>query len=151
MIPVLTYLFVCSVASVVLTLLWTLVRPMRTRHEVNAGRAFLVFFALTHAAPFAYVEVLTKLTGEGLYDAVVRGYEHGPVEGPMEYYRIISKRGTHAKAIVVGTERNSWGGTDRPVLWLELDQTDGIWKTSSYKVAYSERLDKDSVIFPPYH
>ena len=105
---------------------------------------------ITVFGPFLFVEANTKLFGKHMEKALKRAYNDGPINGKMQYYRITWYTPEHAQALIVGEEKAVWGGTDRPVMGVSLDKKGGEWKAVSYHVIYSDRLNKDGLVIPPY-
>ncbi len=144
------YAFGAFVSGIILSMLIQLLRPMKNRLESNSPLVCLFCLLFTFTAPFAYVEILTKMKGNEIKDAVALGYQDMPIEGGLHYFRILSWSGDRAKVLVVGEEKESWGGLDRPMATLILSRERQGWKTDNFNMLHSERLDKDSIMFPPY-
>jgi hypothetical protein len=151
MFTLLFYTGVCVVIAGVLTVLSTVFRPIHKKGDSKPWYAMFAFFALVFSLPYIYTEGLTKLYGDKLKTAIIDVYDGSEIQGPMRYYRVVGYRpDKEATALVVGTEQESWGGTDRPVLSIHLVKEDGEWKADSYKIVCCQRLNKDGYTFPPY-
>lgn len=151
MFTLLFYTGVCAVIAGVLTVLSTVFRPIHKKGDSKPWYAMFGFFLLVFASPYIYTEGLTKLYGNKMKDVIADVYNGSEIQGPMRYYRVIGYRpDKEATALVIGTEQESWGGTDRPVLSVHLVKEDGEWKADSYKIVSCTRLNKDGYTFPPY-
>jgi hypothetical protein len=104
----------------------------------------------TMTGPFVYCEALTKLFGEPMGHAVRACFNASPIEGSLDYYRVTKYNGDEATALAIASEKEGWGGTDRPILQIQLSRKGTTWTADSYKVLYSSRLNKDGLDFPPY-
>jgi hypothetical protein len=147
---VLLYITGCFVAASVLTTIYMVCQPVRAREDLKSWRVLLHLFIVSCAIPFAYVEGLTLYAGKDLEEAVTDAYEGTLVNGPMHYFKITSFRGGEARAIVIGSDTEDWGMTDRPIISVRLVHGDEGWMAASYDVVNSMRLNKDGLIFPPY-
>jgi hypothetical protein len=121
-----------------------------TQQVDKPHRIVIYSLIFTMSTPFVYCETLTKLFGDPMEHAVKQAFDDSPIEGTLDYYRLISYNSDHATALVVGSEKQGWGGTDRPVMKVVLSQKDGHWVADSYSIIYSSRLNKDGIVFPPY-
>ncbi len=150
MLSIIVYTGACVVAALLLSACWMLLSSMRSRHEMSSGRVILVAFILSAAAPYIYAEVLTRRVGPDIKDAVESCYGEIPLTGSIQYFRVVAYDGKHARALVVGSEQEDWGGTDRPVASVRLEKRPDGWHAIDYTVLHSERLLKDAIILPPY-
>lgn len=144
------YLGGCFAASIVLTTLWVLTRPLHSKDELRSWRVLFGLFVICCVAPYGYVEGLTRYVGNGMKEVVEEGFEESGIRGDMRYYRVVSYNGTKARVIAVGVERQEWGGTDRPIVALTLLKEGKGWKTDSYNLVYSDRTGRDGTTLPPY-
>lgn len=146
------YAIGCFAAAAVLSSLVVMMRPMTKRDDLKPWKTFIFMFILCLAAPFGYCEVLTKAYGKPMEPAIAHAYENSGINGAMRYFRITSFHKDTAKALVVGSDKQDWGGQDSPVISVTLSKKeDGTWKAESFKVLSSGRLNQDSFIFPPYY
>jgi hypothetical protein len=126
---------------------------MRSTKKRGDSTPFPLIFtclALTIFGPFIYVEVLTKIVGKDMEAAVKKAYNDGPINGQFQYFRVLSAFGGKARALAIGEERASWGGTDRPIMSINLEKKGDKWKAVHYDLLYSDRLNRDSLVLPPY-
>lgn len=150
MLTMLFYLIGCAVVSGVVSTVFMLTRPIHTRDETKSWRVIGFLFVLCLAAPYGYVEVMTKLHGKELEAAIKSGYQDSGIDGPMNYYRVKTYSKDTARAIAVGTETENWGGTDRPMVAITLHKDKKGWHAESFKVVSSARKNVESMQFPPY-
>jgi hypothetical protein len=113
-------------------------------------RILVYSLGFTMLGPFLYCEALTQAFGDPMGHAIRQCYNESEIQGPMQYYKLTRYTGDHAIAIVIGQEKEGWGGNDRPILQVLLSQHGTSWVADSYTVVYSYRLNKDGIIFPPY-
>lgn len=145
------YAVVAFFVALILTFVYTAVRPLPTRADTNPAKSLIVMYILTVGGPFAYVEANTHRLGPKVEHQIKEAWEDAPIDGKIQYYRVMWSWKDRASAIAVGEEPTKWGGTDRPVLQVNLARVNDTWKLTDSKVIISEKLDKDSFIFPPYH
>jgi hypothetical protein len=151
MFTLLFYTGVCAAIAGVLTLFSTVFKPIHKKGDSKPWLVLLGFFVFVFALPFIYTETLTKMIGPKVATAVKEVYDGSDIQGPMRYFRVIGYRpDKDASVLVVGSERESWGGTDRPVLSVHLVKEGSDWKADSYHIVSCERLNKDGYTFPPY-
>ena len=144
------YCIGCFFIAGILTFFTAMFRPIQDKGESRPWRAFIVWMVLVTAAPYVYAEVLTQTVGKNMTKAIKEGYDSADIQGKMQTYKVIWYTPTTAKVIVIGLEKVSWGGTDRPLAVLNLKKDGQTWKVDSYRLVYSDRLNKDGISFPPY-
>jgi hypothetical protein len=151
MFTLLFYCGVCAVIAAILTVLSTIFKPIHKKGESKPWFAMVGFFLFVFSIPYIYTEGLTQLYGTKMKTAIQDAYDSCDVQGPMHYFRIIGYRpDKEATALVIGSEKESWGGTDRPIVTVHLVDEGGKWTADSYKIVACERLSKDGYAFPPY-
>ncbi|MEA2552648.1 MAG: hypothetical protein QOJ65_824 [Fimbriimonadaceae bacterium] len=151
MLPAIAYTIACFIIAALLTCGYVLTRPVHVRDEMRSWRVMLALFALCFAGPYLYNEVLTRIHGPELEKALKTAYADLPINGGhMIYYKVTSFGGNEAKVLLVSEEKMEWGGTDHPQISLVLQKQGKSWKTISYKVLNSERLNKETYVFPVY-
>lgn len=144
------YVGACLVASFLLTVVVMMTRAIHTRDEVKSWRVMFWFLGLCLLGPYGYNEVLTRWQGPKMAKAIKAAYNATDIDGPFAYFKVTSYSGTKAKAIALGTEKQDWGGEDRPVVQVSLIKTDKGWKADSYLIVASTKRNKDGFLFPPY-
>lgn len=151
MFTLLFYTGVCAVVAAILTVMTTIFRPIHKKGDSKPWVAAFLFFVIVFSIPYAYTEGLTKLYGSKMKAAIQEVYDGCEITGPMKYFKIIGFRpDKEATAYVVGSEKENWGGTDRPVLTVHLVKKGDKWVSDSYEIVSCERLNKDGYTFPPY-
>jgi hypothetical protein len=151
MFTLLFYTGVCLLVASILTVMSTVFRPIHKKGDSKPWYAFMAFFAFCFSLPYIYTEGLTKLYGQKMKVAITEAYDSCEIRGPMHYFRVIGFRpDKEAEALVIGSERESWGGTDRPILSVHLVKQGDSWVADSYKIVSCDRLNKDGYVFPPY-
>lgn len=148
----LIYLVFTVVAGIILSFLALTFRSTKKRGDGSPFLTIFFVFFLTVAGPFIYVEIMTKAVGKNLEHAIKTAYLSSPVgtKAKYQYYRVTWYTGSTAKAIAVGEEKANWGGTDRPVIGVDLKREGLTWKPTAYSVIWSDRLNKDGLVMPPY-
>ena len=150
MLPAIAYSLATFVIAALLTCAYTLTRPIHKKDEFKSWRVMLFLFVFVFAGPYLYLEVMTRWHGKELEPAIKDSYGLLPCTGPMFYYKVRTFNATEATVMVVGNEKLDWGGTDHPQYKITLKKTDKGWKTVSYNVWNSERLNIESYVFPVY-
>jgi len=134
----------------ILTLFTTMFRPIQDKGESRPWRAFIVWLAVCVGGPYLFIEGMTKVQGKHMEHAIKEAYNSADIDGPLQYYKVEWVSGGKAKAIAVGLEKQSWGGTDHPLMSINLVKKGDQWECDSYRLVYSDRLNKDGINFPPY-
>jgi hypothetical protein len=150
MLGLLIYLVITVFAGMILSFMWLTFRSTKKRGDHAPFWTIAICMLVSVFGPFAFVETLTRVFGQDMEGAIKRAYRDGPIDGKMLYYKVRWFTGSTAQALVVGEERANWGGTDRPVMSVNLEKKDGKWAAESYKLVYSDRKNKDGLVLPPY-
>ncbi len=136
----------------VLSSLIIMTRSTHARDEGKPWKTFIVTFVFCLAAPYGYCEALTRMYGKPMEGAIKRAYAAANFTGAMRYYRVVSYHTNTARALLVGTDKEEWGGVETPVVSVTLSKRDdGTWKSESYRIVTSGRLNQDGFVFPPYY
>jgi len=152
MLGVIVYLVCCAGIAMVLTLLYAMLRPVKNRDELRSWRVLLIMYIFTLAAPYGYSEILTRIVGNNMDEAVTRAIDDANIQATLSYYRVLTYNGKDARVVVVAKAKADWGGTDKPVLALSMSkQPNNSWKVESYRVIASDKLNQDGFTFPPYY
>ncbi len=159
MIEWLVYLLTGAFAGFALAFGYSLFKVGPGKPEFPFGRALLACLAITWGGPFLYVEANTKLHQRAL-EPVVKDYFNGDdceLRGTMKYFKVLFATNDYAIVYLVANEPQDWGGTDAPLVKLTLKkkakgglQKLGNWQVDDAKIVRSDRLQKDSVVWPPY-
>ena len=140
----------CFAAAGLLTFGYVLTRPIHVRDEMKSWRVLLGLFVFCFAGPYLYNEVMTRWHGPELDKAINAAVPELPVTGNLIYYKVTSFSGDKARVMAVFSEKLEWGGTDHPQYALNMEKEGGKWKTESFKVLNSERLNEETYVFPVY-
>lgn len=151
MLGMLFYLGGCFLVSAVATFLYVITRPIEARDEMRSWRTWMVMYVLTFGGPYGYAEFLTRYYGEPMKDAVLDGLDLAGIQGDLKYYRLVKFGDNKARAIVVSQEPADWGGTERPVVALNLIKGKSGWEVDTYKVVNSDSRNADGWTFPPFY
>ena len=146
------YAIGCFVVAGILTTIIMMTRPIQDRGESRPWFTIIMLTVFVAAAPYLYIEALTKLFASKMQKGIVSGFDSADVSGPLKYYKVVWYTNDKATAIAVGEEKEAWGGTDRPLVAITLkhDKDSDDWKCDSYRLVYSSRMNKDGMSFPPY-
>lgn len=151
MIGTIGYLIMCFFIAGVLTLLYALTRPINARGEMRSWRVLMSLFVVVVFVPYLWGEALTKLYGQGMKEPIEGVLDELQVSDGLRYYRVIRYSGKEARVIAVGEEKESWGGTEQPVVAISMKKNGkGQWVADSYTVVNSLKRNEDSMTFPPY-
>jgi hypothetical protein len=150
MLPAIAYTLGCFVIAALLTCGYTLTRPIHKKDDFKSWRVMLLMFVLCFTGPYLYLEVLTAWHGKELEPAIKDAFPDLNTNGPMMYYKVKSYTPTEARVMVVADEKLDWGGADHSQFEFTIDKTDKGWKTTSYKVLNSGRLNIETYVFPVY-
>ncbi|MCC7230759.1 MAG: hypothetical protein IT203_10230 [Fimbriimonadaceae bacterium] len=141
----------CFFVAGILTFVTTMFRPIQDKGESRPWRAFLVWMFLVFSGPYMYAEILTRFVVKGIEKPMKEAYANVEINGPIQYYKVIWYTGKTAKVIAVGLEKQTWGGTDRPLAAFNMKKdAKGKWSCDSYRLVYSDNKNKDGISFPPY-
>ena len=144
------YLGGCLIVAAVVTLIHSMMRPIHSKGEARSWRVLIAVFILCVTAPYGYVEALTRSVGNPMKKAVAQGFADSGIQGQMDYYKIVSYSGDTARVVAVGTERQEWGGTERPVVAMTVKKKGHSWEADSFNIVYSERRNRDRSTLPPF-
>jgi hypothetical protein len=146
------YTIGCFFIAGIFTFISAMFRPIQDKGESKPWLTFMIWMVLVFSAPYLYAEVLTRYVAKDVEKVVKDSYTGVDVNGPMRFYRVIWYTGENATVVAVGKEPQSWGGTDRPVVSFKLAKNGegNGWECVSYRMVYSDRLNKDGISFPPY-
>jgi hypothetical protein len=137
--------------AVVLTLLYSLFRPIKKHDEILSWRVLAVLYVITLFVPYGYIEAMTKFYGAPLKDAVAEtSFDATKEDSKLLYYKVLKCDGEKARVIAVNRERSFWGGFERSVMAINLEKSNGKWEAVEFNWVTSDQRNKDSVTLPPY-
>ncbi|MCC7434842.1 MAG: hypothetical protein IT363_09170 [Methanoregulaceae archaeon] len=145
------YIAGCVIASIILTFIYSMFRSVQSRDEYKSWRVMAIFFVLVLSAPYGYNEYLTRSAGPDLKEAVLEGLSDAGVNGTLAYYRVVKRTADSCRIVAVMTEKQDWGGTERPVVAITAKKDAKGWHSDSYIVVNSISRNADSYTFPPYY
>lgn len=150
MIGFLGYGIAAFAIAVVLTMLYSLFRPIKKNDEVLSWRVLLVLYVITLAAPYVYVETMTAMYGKDLKDVVKQTAFDATKESKFLYFKVLTCKDGKARVIAANREVSFWGGYERSVLAINLEKAGGKWEATEYNWVTSDQRNKDSITLPPY-
>jgi hypothetical protein len=150
MLPAIAYTLAAATIAALLTCGYTLTRPIHKKDEFKSWRVMLLMFVVCFSGPYLYLEVMTRYHSKELDHAIKASIRELPLNGHMMYYKVRTFKDSKATVMVVGNEKLDWGGTDHPQYQLTLKKEGKEWKTVSYKVWNSARLNIEAYVFPVY-
>lgn len=159
MIEWLVYLLTGAVAGFILAFVYSLFKVGPGKPDFPFGKALLACLAFAWFGPFVYVEVNSKLH-QREFQPLVKDYfdsDDCEIHGTLKYFKVLYVLGDKAMVYVCSSEPQDWGGADAPLVQLKLKKLakggnakSGGWAIDSATVLRSDRLKKDSVVWPPY-
>jgi hypothetical protein len=155
MIDWLAFLFGGGAAGLVLTIVIASFRQGPNKPTFPFAKWLFLNCLFMWGSPFAAREYFTK-KHEANIGSVVRNYFESadcPLIEKMDFYKVTWASGDKATVYMVGKELESWGGYDRPIMKLQMVRKivkgKEKWYVNKGDVLRSNRLEKDSFIFPP--
>jgi hypothetical protein len=136
--------------AVVLTLLYSLFRPIKKHDEILSWRVLAVLYVITLAAPYGYVEFMTQWKGAAMKQTIEETAYESTKEGELLYFKVLKCDDSKARVIAVNRETSFWGGAERSVMAINLEKTNGKWEAVEFNWVTSDQRNKDSVTLPPY-
>ena len=151
MVDWLVYLVVTVVAGGLAAFVIAMFKVGPGKPDFSFGRALALCLLASGTGPFLYVEALTRAKLPTLGPTVRKWYaQDNSITGKLVSTKILSCTGDRATALLIGQEKESWGGHDRPVVKLSLVRKGTTWRVEGAKVLRSVRLGRDEMVFPPY-
>lgn len=144
------YIGGCLIVAALVTLFHSMMRPVHSKGDSKSWRVLLVVFILCVTGPYGYVEILTRSVGKPMKQAVLEGMADAGIRGPMDYYKVLGYQGSSARVVAVATERQDWGGSDRPVVEMTLKKSGSKWSADSFDIVFSDRMNRDRSTLPPF-
>jgi hypothetical protein len=136
--------------AIVLTLVYSLFRPIKKHDEILSWRVLAVLYLVTLFTPYGYILVLTHMYATPMESAVRELSGEVTKQGKFEYFRVLYCRKDKARVIAVNTELSSWGGHERSVMGINMEKVDGKWEAAEFNWITSDQRNRDSVSLPPF-
>jgi hypothetical protein len=136
--------------AIVLTLVYSLFRPIKKHDEILSWRVLAVLYLITLFTPYGYILVLTHMYATPMEPAVRELSGEVTKQGKFEYFRVLYCRKDKARVIAVNTELSSWGGHERSVMGINMEKVDGKWEAAEFNWITSDQRNRDSVSLPPF-
>lgn len=150
MIGFIGYLIACFFVAVVLTMVFAMFRPVRKNDDILSWRVMAVMFVMAIAAPYGYVEAVTRMNQDGMEQAVKDAALSLTKSGEFQYFKVLTQKDTKARVIAVVTETSKWGGDERAVLAFTMEKKADKWEPTEFNWVTSDQRNRDSVSLPPY-
>lgn len=150
MLGMIGYMIGCFVAAGVATVIVSLFRPIKKHDNLLSWRVFIALYVFFILAPYGYAEVMTRMYGETMVEAVDEIFHYECPNGKLTYYKVIYCKGDKARVIAVGRERSKWGGMETPVMAINMERTNGQWESVEFNWVTSDERGHDSISLPPY-
>ncbi len=150
MLGMFAYVGVCLAIAGILTVIYALTRPISARGDMRTWRVLVLFLVVVGALPYLWCEALTKIYGKRMRAPVEKVIDELKINGGLRYFRVITCSGTKARVVAVGQDNEDWGGTEQPVVAINLSKHGTEWSADSYNVVNSLARNKDSYTLPPY-
>jgi len=144
------YIGAAIVLAAILTIVYALTRPISARGDLKTWRVMIGLTIFVAAVPYLWCEVLTKLYGRGMSTPIQEVMAELDIDGGLRYYRVITCYNNRARVVAVGQDNENWGGTEQPVVAINMRKENGEWQAESFNVVNSLNRNKDSYTFPPY-
>jgi hypothetical protein len=151
MIGVVAYLGICLIVAGVLTFVVAMFRSVQSRDDWKSWQTLAIFFLLVVSSPYIWTEVQTKQKGKGMKAAILDGLSQSPLDGKLEYYKVLKTDGGKARVVAVVSENEAGVGTQRAVVEMTLTKSGNSWQAEKFKIVNSDRLNKDGFTMPPFY
>ena len=159
MIDWLIYALSGGFAGVILSFVIAMFRVGPGKPDFPFIRCTAITVAIMLATPFAFIEFNTRQYRSEFAQQMDDWYLNSDyisdtgVGSGMDYWKVLLRTKDKAIVLVVGKEKESWGGFDRPIIRLNFKKNDkGKWQVDNDRVEVlrSARLNKDEIVWPPY-
>lgn len=148
--PMIAYLLACLVAAFVLTIVVSLFRKVERLDDFKSWRYTMTFFPILVLAPYGYAEVMTRVHGDDMQDAVTDLMDDAGIYGDLAYYKVRHADEEKATIVAVALEESKWGDKERTVFTADLSHGKRGWEADEYEIVNSFMRQKDSSTFPPF-
>lgn len=145
------YLVGAVFVGIILTVVVSIFRSVKRQDDFRAWRWIIIFSLLAALAPYGYAEVLTRINGESMKDAVDSVLKSGKVTGQLSYYKVMQTNGDTARVLIVAHEKTTLYDNECCIIQANLvrDPKKG-WKAKDFEFIDSFKRNKDGITFPPY-
>ncbi len=143
------YFFFSFCVGGVLTFICSMFRSVKKQDEWQAWKWVVSFGVLVAAAPYIWMEGLTRTSAQDMTKAAEKVVRDAGIVGDLAYYRVYQDDGNEAKAYVVATEDNGIGMKEHVVIKATMEKEKDGWKPSEYEILNSFRRQRDAISFPP--
>lgn len=159
MIEWLVFLMTGTFAGIVLSLIISIFKVGPGKPEFNFFKCLGLCCAITLGGPFLFVEIQTKKSLPGLEPTVKHYFENeSELQGEVSYIKVLFASSSKATVYMICDEPQDWGGSDHPVSKLTMVKKSWVarsgkkfeWKVEDEQILRSDRLNKDSIVWPPY-
>jgi hypothetical protein len=157
MVDWLVYLVTGGFAGVIIAFAIAVVKVGPGKPEFNFGKCLAVCLLISLGMPFLYVEYQTRTFGKQINPTVKTYFNSSdcPLIDNIGSIKVLHTNKDTAYVLLIGKEKESWGGYDRPVMKLKLTKANpgnpkSKWKVQKGEVLRSARLNKDNFVWPPY-
>lgn len=150
MLAAIAYLLGAVIIGALLMGVQLIFTPLKKRDEKRPLTAFLVYFLIVAALPYAWTEGLTRLYGQSMKTAIDSGITDSDIAGEVVFYKVQWLWKDKARAIVVAEDEDR-GWKEHVVLILDLSRKGNKWEAGSMKVVNSLNRNEDGNTFPPYY
>ncbi len=159
MIDWLVYLLTGGFAGFLLAFVIALFKVGPGKPEFNFPKATIICCALTLGGPFGFTELQTAIHRKQMEPIVRAWYDETDMivaeddHSGLQYWKVLAVTKDKAWIIVVGKEWSVGDFYDRPVVRLALRKgKSGKWfiDEETTEVLRSDRLNKDSFVWPPF-
>lgn len=150
MLGLIGYVIACFIVAIVLTMVFSLFRPIRKSDDLLSWRVMAVMFVIAVFAPYGYVEYVTRTNGSQMEEVVKETALALTRQSRFEYFKVLNVKENKARVIAVVVEPSKWGGDDRTVLAMNLEQREGKWEPVDFNWVTSEQRSRDSSTLPPF-
>lgn len=154
MIDWLVYLAMGAVVGAILAFVIAMFKVGPGKPDFPFLKVIAVCILAAWGGPFAYMAYQTKTHKAVMFPVIKRYFASSdcPLEGKIEYIRIMHVSKNTGYALLVCAEPESWGGYDHAIMRLKLSRNEKTmkWFVAKDEVMRSARLNKDEMIWPPY-
>ncbi len=150
MIGLIGYVIACFFVSIVLTMVFSMFKPIKKTDNLISWRVMASMFLIAGFAPYGYVELVTRSNEKEMREVVTETALSLTKQGKFDYFKVLNVKENKARVIAVVIERSKWGGDDRTVIAMNLEQREGKWEPIDFNWVTSDQRNRDGISLPPY-